>query len=209
MRACATAYATKLTLLLSEATLAGFGLEPIMDVTRGGYWHFGFRMQVDVSAIPTQGQEAAYPGGMWNIMSNGGSSVDDRADRPSIFTGEGHIRGGFQHYATCSPMGRRAGCRRPRHCQFSSGRAVYPRSRCWPVCGSSRPTCRPASFRTAQAPSERTTLRGRRSVDQILHRRRLIGRAGSPTKIFTPSRSICEISACHSSRALARGTPAR
>ena len=47
-------------LILTESLLPGFGLEPLMNPANGGYWHFGFHMQVAVADILTAGKEAEY-----------------------------------------------------------------------------------------------------------------------------------------------------
>lgn len=100
VHAYATAYPAEVDhLVLTEAMLPGFGLEPVMDITSGGSWHFGFHMQVDVAEMLTHGHEAAYLGSMWAVMSNGGLTTDDRAQLLRGFEAPGGMRGGFQHYA--------------------------------------------------------------------------------------------------------------
>ena len=47
-------------LVLAESVLPGFGLEELMNPVKGGYWHFGFHLQVDLAEMLTAGKEAAY-----------------------------------------------------------------------------------------------------------------------------------------------------
>ena len=87
-------------LVLAESALPGFGLEDIMDPARGGSWHFGFHMQVDVADMLTTGHEAEYLGNAWGIGSLGGVTAEDRAEMLEEYSSPGGMRGGFQHYAT-------------------------------------------------------------------------------------------------------------
>lgn len=101
VHAYATAYPTEVDhLVLTEAMLPGFGSEPVIDLTDGGSWHFGFHAQVDLAEMLTFGHEAAYLGGMWAVMSNGGLTADDRAELLRAYQSPGRMRGGFKHYAT-------------------------------------------------------------------------------------------------------------
>lgn len=43
-----------------EFTLAGFGLEAAMDVSKGGLWHFGFHMAPDIPELLVTGREREY-----------------------------------------------------------------------------------------------------------------------------------------------------
>lgn len=100
--AYATAYPAEIRrLVLSEAMLPGFGLEQIMNVA-GGSWHFGFHMQVDIAEMLTAGKETAYLGGMWDVMSDGGMTEDDRKKLLRTYAGPGGTRGGFMHDVPCS-----------------------------------------------------------------------------------------------------------
>ena len=93
------------TLVLSESLLPGFGLEELMNPATGGYWHFGFHMQTDLAAMLLKGNEKAYLGGMWSMMST--SSDSDLADRLlPYYTAPGAMRGGLLHYATLLEDGR-------------------------------------------------------------------------------------------------------
>lgn len=97
--AYATAYPGEIRrLVLSEAMLPGFGLEEIMNVAAGGSWHFGFHMQVDLAEMLTAGKEAAYLGGMWDVMTDGGITENDRRELLRTYAGPRGMRGGFMHY---------------------------------------------------------------------------------------------------------------
>lgn len=106
--AYATSYAEQVRhLVLSESVLPGLGLEELMDVANGGYWHFGFHMQVDVAAMLTAGKEEAYLAPGWSRSSPGGGLTEaDRADFLAHYRAPGGMRGGFQHYATLLEDGR-------------------------------------------------------------------------------------------------------
>ena len=86
-------------LVLSESLIPGFGLEELMNPANGGFWHFGFHMQVDLATFLTQGKEAAYLLPLYKMMS---SAPDAEAIARSTylphFTGLQGLRGGFQHY---------------------------------------------------------------------------------------------------------------
>ncbi|MER5523622.1 alpha/beta hydrolase [Streptomyces sp. NPDC002677] len=94
-------------LVLSESVLPGFGLEELMNPATGGYWHFGFHMQLDIAELLTAGKEAAYLTPAWAIGSPAGGLTDaDRAEFLRHYTAPGGMRGGFQHYATLLEDGR-------------------------------------------------------------------------------------------------------
>ncbi len=86
-------------LVLAESLLPGFGLEELMNPATGGYWHFGFHMQVDLASFLTQGKEAAYLMPFYTMMS---MSPDAEAVVAATFlplyTGPRGLKGGFQHY---------------------------------------------------------------------------------------------------------------
>ena len=81
-------------LVLSESLLPGFGL------LEAGHWHFGFHAQLDLAEMLTAGREAAYLGGMWDVMSDGRVPPGERAEYLRTYAAPGGMRGGFQHYAT-------------------------------------------------------------------------------------------------------------
>ncbi|WP_375481251.1 alpha/beta fold hydrolase [uncultured Mycobacterium sp.] len=94
-------------LVLSESVLPGFGLEELMNPAAGGYWHFGFHMQVDVAEMLTAGKEAAYLSSAYTTpMSEGGLTDADIADFLGHYAAPGGMRGGFQHYGTLLEDGR-------------------------------------------------------------------------------------------------------
>lgn len=86
-------------LVLAESLLPGFGLEEFMNPATGGYWHFGFHMQVDVASFLTQGKEAAYLGPMYAAMSADPDAGAFAAEHfLPHYAGPRGLRGGFQHY---------------------------------------------------------------------------------------------------------------
>ena len=94
-------------LVLSESVLPGFGLEELMNPATGGYWHFGFHMQVDLASFLTQGKEAAYLTPFYKMMSTA-SDAETRATSTFLphYTGARGLRGGFQHYGPLLEDGR-------------------------------------------------------------------------------------------------------
>lgn len=86
-------------LVLSESLIPGFGLEELMNPATGGFWHFGFHMQVDLATFLTRGKEAAYLMPLFKKMS---AAPDAEALAQSVYlphlTGPYGLRGGFQHY---------------------------------------------------------------------------------------------------------------
>ena len=94
-------------LVLAESLLPGFGLEELMNPATGGYWHFGFHMQLDTAEMLTAGKETAYLGGMWSMFSPAGGLTDaDRQEFLRAYTAPGGMRAGFQHYAALLQDGR-------------------------------------------------------------------------------------------------------
>lgn len=94
-------------LVLAESLLPGFGLEELMNPATGGYWHFGFHMQVELAEMLTAGKEAAYLGPMWDLFSPaGGITADDRADHLRTYAAPGGMRAGFRHYAALLDEGK-------------------------------------------------------------------------------------------------------
>lgn len=88
-------------LALCEALIPGFGLEDLMNPATGGYWHFGFHMQVDIAEMLTKGKEAEYLGPMWQMMSPvKGIEKAAVAEYLRCYSAPGGMRGGFQHYKT-------------------------------------------------------------------------------------------------------------
>ena len=94
-------------LVLAESLLPGFGLEELMNPATGGYWHFGFHMQVDLASFLTQGKEAAYLMPFYKMMS---TAPDAEAVAAAIFlplyAGSDGLKGGFQHYGPLLEDGR-------------------------------------------------------------------------------------------------------
>ena len=88
-------------LVLAESVLPGFGLEEWMNPAKGGYWHFGFHMQVDLAEMLTAGREAAYllPTMRMMSISPDAARVAETWYLPS-YVAAGGMRAGFQHYGT-------------------------------------------------------------------------------------------------------------
>lgn len=94
-------------LVLSESLIPGFGLEDLMNPATGGFWHFGFHMQVDLASFLTRGREADYLLPMYSMMSAAPEAEDwVRATFLPHLTGPAGLRGGFQHYGPLVEDGR-------------------------------------------------------------------------------------------------------
>ncbi len=88
-------------LVLCESLIPGFGLEELMNPATGGYWHFGFHMQVDIAEMLTKGKEADYLNPMWQMMAPvKGAEKAAVAEYLRCYSAPGGMRGGFQHYKT-------------------------------------------------------------------------------------------------------------
>ena len=88
-------------LVLAESLIPGFGLEELMNPATGGYWHFGFHMQVDLATMLTQGREEAYLLPFMTMMSASPDAADTaKALFLPYYTAPGGMRAGFQHYGT-------------------------------------------------------------------------------------------------------------
>lgn len=92
-------------LVLSESLLPGFGLEELMNPATGGFWHFGFHMQVDLAALLTAGKEELYLRPGWDQFSRG-LTESDKAELLTHYTSPGGMRAGFAHYGTLVDDGR-------------------------------------------------------------------------------------------------------
>ncbi|WP_375381139.1 alpha/beta fold hydrolase [uncultured Sphingomonas sp.] len=93
--------------VFAESLIPGFGLEALMNPADGGYWHFGFHMQVDVATMLTAGREAEYllP---WYAMMSADPAAADTATRRFLpfYQAPGGMRAGFRHYETLVEDGR-------------------------------------------------------------------------------------------------------
>ncbi|MDF7815248.1 alpha/beta hydrolase [Hymenobacter sp. YC55] len=88
-------------LVLAESVLPGFGLEELMNPATGGYWHFGFHMQVEVATMLTAGKEVAYLLPTMRMMSTTrDAEAVAREHFLPYYAAPGGMRAGFQHYAT-------------------------------------------------------------------------------------------------------------
>ncbi|MDQ2770994.1 MAG: alpha/beta hydrolase [Bacteroidota bacterium] len=106
--AYAASYPTEVRrLVLAESLIPGFGLEELMNPATGGYWHFGFHMQVEVATMLTAGKEAAYLLPSMTMMSTSPDAADTaQALFLPYYTAPGGMRAGFQHYGTLLDDGR-------------------------------------------------------------------------------------------------------
>lgn len=88
-------------LVLAESLIPGFGLEELMNPATGGYWHFGFHMQVEVATMLTAGKEAAYllPSMKMMSVSEDAADVAQTLYLP-YYAAPGGMRAGFRHYET-------------------------------------------------------------------------------------------------------------
>lgn len=78
-----------------------------MNPATGGYWHFGFHMQVDIAEMLTKGKEAEYLGPMWQLMSPvKGIEKAAVAEYLRCYSAPGGMRGGFQHYKAMLESGK-------------------------------------------------------------------------------------------------------
>ena len=88
-------------LVLAESLIPGFGLEERMNPATGGYWHFGFHMQVEVATMLTAGKEEAYLLPTLGMMSTLADAVQTaRTLYLPSYLEPGGMRAGFQHYGT-------------------------------------------------------------------------------------------------------------
>jgi pimeloyl-ACP methyl ester carboxylesterase len=88
-------------LVLAESLLPGFGLEERMNPATGGYWHFGFHMQVELATFLTAGKEAAYLLPTMTMMSVAPNAAEvAQQDFLPYYLAKGGMRAGFQHYGT-------------------------------------------------------------------------------------------------------------
>jgi pimeloyl-ACP methyl ester carboxylesterase len=88
-------------LVLAESLIPGFGLEDRMNPATGGYWHFGFQMQVGLAAMLTSGKEAAYLSPLWQMMSISKDALEVATSSYLPYYGApGGMRGGFEHYGS-------------------------------------------------------------------------------------------------------------
>ena len=88
-------------LVLAEALIPGFGLEELMNPATGGYWHFGFHLQVDVATMLTAGRELDYLLPTMRIMSVSNDAVERARDLYlPHYLEPGGMRAGFQHFGT-------------------------------------------------------------------------------------------------------------
>ena len=86
-------------LILTESLIPGFGLEELMNPATGGYWHFGFHMQVPVADMLTAGKEVAYLLPTMGMMSLSTDALEvAKAVYLPSYTRPGRMRA--EHYGT-------------------------------------------------------------------------------------------------------------
>jgi pimeloyl-ACP methyl ester carboxylesterase len=101
-------------LVLTESAIPGLGLEPLMDVTRGGSWHFGFHAQVELADTLTAGREEQYLTPFWSLMTRGRLAPEERDHLLRSYSRPGRMRAGFRHYETLVADGRENAARAER-----------------------------------------------------------------------------------------------
>jgi pimeloyl-ACP methyl ester carboxylesterase len=87
-------------LVLAESLLPGFGLEERMDVSRNGYWHFGFHMAEGIPEMLTAGREHEYLSSMAYRAKPRPSAMTDAdiAEYVRCYAAPGGMRAAFGHY---------------------------------------------------------------------------------------------------------------
>lgn len=86
--------------ILGEGALPGFGLEELMDPSKGGSWHFGFQMQGEFAANVIKNNEITYHSAFWKIMSIKGEDKNFINQFSSYYGNKEGTLGGFYHYST-------------------------------------------------------------------------------------------------------------
>lgn len=87
-------------LVLMETMLSGFGLEQLMDVAKGGSWHFGFQAAGEVPVALITGRERLYIELMMrgSLYNHGAITEADLEEYVRCNRLPGGLRGGFAHY---------------------------------------------------------------------------------------------------------------
>lgn len=95
-------------LVLLDVTLPGLGLEDLMDVARGGMWHFGFfGAPWPIPEMLFDGHELEFFTASFHGISNPGTFTDDDlAYYAEAYSGRERLRGGFEQYRTLLDDGR-------------------------------------------------------------------------------------------------------
>lgn len=89
-------------LVVLDAVLPGIGLEEMMDVAKGGSYHFGFFMTPGIPELLFSGHELAFMQLTFAMMSGTPDAFTDEdiAFYARAYTGADRLRGGFAHYRT-------------------------------------------------------------------------------------------------------------
>lgn len=95
-------------LALLDVTLPGLGLEDLMDVARGGMWHFGFfSAPWPIPEMLMDGHELEFFSATFRGISNPDTfSDEDLAYYADAYRGRERLRGGFEQYRTLLDDGR-------------------------------------------------------------------------------------------------------
>ena len=94
-------------LVFSESVLPGYGLEEMMDVARGGLWHFGFHMQPDLPETVPAGREREYLGWFYRLAYHPDAIPADRVGKyVRRYSEPGGLKAGFEHYRAMLADGR-------------------------------------------------------------------------------------------------------
>jgi pimeloyl-ACP methyl ester carboxylesterase len=87
-------------LVIMEFTLAGFGLEQAMDVAKGGLWHFGFHMALDIPEALVTGREREYLSLFYGRDAYNPAAITpaDIDEFVRCYSAPGALRAGFEYY---------------------------------------------------------------------------------------------------------------
>ncbi len=87
-------------MVFMEFTLAGFGLEAAMDVSKGGLWHFGFHMAPDIPELLVTGREREYLSFFyWRDAYNPAAITSADIDEfVRCYSAPGALRASFEYY---------------------------------------------------------------------------------------------------------------
>jgi pimeloyl-ACP methyl ester carboxylesterase len=89
------------SLVVLDVVFPGLGLEEIMDVAKGGMWHFGFFMAPHVPEMLFDGHELEFFSTSFRGISNPGTFSDEDLEfYARAYTGRDRLRGGFLQYQT-------------------------------------------------------------------------------------------------------------
>ncbi|MED4287138.1 alpha/beta hydrolase [Priestia megaterium] len=89
-------------LVLMDLLLPGVGLEEVMDVSKGGYWHFGWHMVRDLPEALISGRERIYLSHFFRELSYNPNAISDEDidEYVRCYSSPGALRCGFETYRT-------------------------------------------------------------------------------------------------------------